>query len=101
MKLVKMVACVVIFGLGAGLVWNQEAGKQKPEGKKVDEKSAKADEKPATHKVEKKPFKIERTVKGVLTPGESAEISYRPLAPSPSGRAELTIREVKEHGARV
>ena len=35
--------------------------------------------KPATHKVEKKPFKIEIAVKGVLEPEEATPIVYRAI----------------------
>jgi hypothetical protein len=95
MRSVNVVAGLVVLGLFAGVVWNQESGKRPADPKK------KADDKPAVHTVAKKPFRIERTVKGILSPSEAVEISYRPLAAPTSGRGELTIRSIAEHGSRV
>ncbi len=95
----RIVACVAVLALCGGVPCTQETAKDK----QPDKKPGKAAEKPATHKVEKKPFKIERTVKGVLAAEEAAEISYRPhpsVQPPPS-QGPLTIRSVAAHGARV
>src|SRR5262249_26538528 len=68
----KIVAGIVVLVFLGGVVFTQEAGK--------DEKPAKDKpaSKPATHKVEKKPFKIELNLKGILEAEEAAEIAYRP-----------------------
>ncbi|MBI1830666.1 MAG: HlyD family efflux transporter periplasmic adaptor subunit [Planctomycetes bacterium] len=85
-------AVLLVFGW---IVWVQTEGSYQPvDGKK------KADDKPAVHRVEKKPFRVERAVKGILSPAHAVEISYRPLVPS-SGRGELTIHTIVEHGSRV
>jgi HlyD family secretion protein len=96
----RIVGCFAVLALLAGIVYTQEAIQdKKPKG----EASASDHPKPATHKVEKKPFKIELTVKGILEPEETAEISYRPqpmIQPPPS-QGPLTIRTIVEHGATV
>ena len=96
MKYVKWAACFVVLALGGGVVFNQEVGKDK----KPDDKS---EAKPATHKVVKKPFKIELSVSGILSAEEAVEISYRPhpmLQPA-DGQSSLTIKQVAAHGAKV
>jgi hypothetical protein len=68
-------------------------------GKDKDEKDAKKEK---THKVEKRPFRIELTLKGMLEPDKTTEIAFRPQpslgSPFP---APLTIAKVAEHGTRV
>jgi hypothetical protein len=58
---------------------------------------------PGTLKVEKKPFRITLTVKGILSPAETAPISYRPhtLIPPPPSQGPVTIRTIVPHGAEV
>ncbi len=96
----RVVACLAVLALFGGLLFTQEPAKDKGAGKKA---VAAADKKAPTHKVEKQPFQIERTVKGILTAEQAAEISYRPVPALQSGpgHAPQTIRTVAEHGARV
>src|ERR1043165_6180255 len=124
MRCVRAVAGLAVLALFAGMVFNQETRTDKPAKDKTDksskdktDKSAKdktdkpakdktdkpSDDKPATHKIVKKPFKIERTVKGILAPEETAEISYRPhlMVHQPESHGPLTIRTIVEHGTRV
>jgi RND family efflux transporter MFP subunit len=101
MTCAKVVACLAALALLGGLVFTQETAKDQGAEKKAAK--APAEPKAATHKVEKKPFRIERTIKGILAPEEAVEISYRPL-PSlqpPPSQGPLTIRQIAEHGARV
>jgi len=131
MTVAKVVAGFAVMALLGGIVYTQETKQDKPpqsEAKKEatqDKAPDKAPDKdkpskgelkkekeavtpppaakPATHKVEKKPFKIELTVKGILEPEEMEEISYRPqpaLQPPPS-QGPLTIRKIVDHGATV
>lgn len=98
MKYVKWAACFAVLALCGGAVFNQEAGKDKD--KKPDKD---ADAKPATHKVAKKPFKIELSATGILSADEGAEISYRPqpmLRPA-EGQNPLTVKQVAAHGTKV
>jgi HlyD family secretion protein len=103
MTCARVVACLVALALCAGVMFTQEPGKEKGKGGKVPGKKAAADAKPAAHKVEKQPFKIERTFKGALAAEQAAEISYRPLPSLQSAPSQgpLTIRTVVGHGARV
>ncbi len=101
----RVVACLAVLTVfGGGVILTQEPTKGKTDknpGKKTA--AAPKDEKPAVHKVEKQPFKIERTVKGILAAEEAAEITYRPL-PSlqpPPSQGPLTVRTAVAHGARV
>jgi len=101
MNWAKGFACLVVMAMFGGIVFNQEVGRDK----RLDGKAptSAAEGKPATHKVAKKPFKIERTMTGILTAEETAEISYRPyptVQPPPS-HGSLTIRKIVEHGAKV
>jgi multidrug efflux pump subunit AcrA (membrane-fusion protein) len=99
MKYVKWAACLVVLALCGGAVFNQETVKG-PKDKKPDKE---ADAKPATHKVAKKPFKIELSASGMLSADENAEISYRPqpmLRPA-EGQNPLTVKQVAAHGSKV
>jgi HlyD family secretion protein len=101
MTCARVVACVAAFAMLGGVVFTQDATQDKrPKG---DAGSAPAAPKPPTHKVEKKPFKIELTVKGILEAEETAEIVYRPypLLQPPPTQGPLTIRKIVEHGAAV
>lgn len=96
MKLVKVAACLAMLVGIVDVVETQEVGK----GKKPIEKKA---DKPATHKVSAKPFKIEVTVTGMLAGEESAEISFQPqvMLRAADGQGTLTIRKLAEHGTLV
>jgi HlyD family secretion protein len=98
----KVVVCFAVMAMFAGILCTQET----KQGKQPDSKGGKApaaDPRPATHKVEKKPFKIEVTVKGILEAEETAEISYRPhpLLMPPASQGPLTIRKIAAHGTAV
>src|SRR5580700_3257434 len=67
----KVVVCFVVMALFGGILFTQESVQdKKPDGK--GGKSA-AEPKPAIYKVEKKIFKIEVTVKGILEAEKTAE----------------------------
>jgi HlyD family secretion protein len=96
----RIVAGFAVMALLGEIVYTQEASQDK---QSKSEAAAPAQPKPATHKVEKKPFKIELTVKGILEPEEMAEISYRPqpmIQPPPS-QGPLIIRTIVDHGSTV
>jgi HlyD family secretion protein len=101
MTCTRVVACLAALALFGGVMFTQEPTKDK--GGKDPGKKPAADKKPATHKVEKQPFKVERTVKGILAAEEAAEISYRPLPSLQAGPSQgpLTIRTVVGQGTRV
>src|SRR5579864_4053008 len=96
----KAVACFAVLTLLTGTVFTQDVGKDKPP---KDKTAAKEETKPATHKVQKKPFKIEITIKGILEAQETADISYRPqpMVQPPPSQGPLVIRTVAPHGAKV
>lgn len=110
MKYVKWAACFAVLALCGGAVFNQEVGKDKKTDKteevgkgKKPAKDMEPDPKPATHKVAKKPFKIELSVSGILSADESAEISYRPypLLQPAEGQTPLVVKQVAAQGAKV
>lgn len=102
MKHLKWALCLAVMALTSGAVFNQEAGKDK-----ADDKAKKADkepaDKPATHTVAKKPFKLEVSASGILSSPDSVEISYRPqpLLHPPEGQNPLVVKEVARHGTSV
>jgi multidrug efflux pump subunit AcrA (membrane-fusion protein) len=98
-------AGIVLLAVLGGAVFTQEpaAPSKGKDGKGPAAKKAAPPKKPPVHKVEKKPFRIELTVKGVLEGEAAAEIAYRPypfVIPPPSQGA-LTIRQIAEHGSTV
>jgi multidrug efflux pump subunit AcrA (membrane-fusion protein) len=97
----KAVAGLALVAVLGGMVFTQE-GSKKSSKKKLAAPPA-AESLPATHKVEKKPFKIELTVKGILEAEETAAISYRPhlMVQPPPSQGPLTIRQIVPHGAKV
>ena len=97
----KIAAGLAVLVLLSGVVFTQEAAKDDKviKGKPAPPPHAK----PATHKVEKKPFKIELNLKGILEAEEAAEIAYRPhpLVMPPPSQGPLVIRQIAAHGAKV
>ena len=93
-----VVAGIVLLAVLGGAVFTQEP---LPSKKGKPGKGPAADPKPAVHKVEKKPFRIELTVKGILEGEETAEIAYRPhpVANPTLAQGPLTIRKIAEHGS--
>jgi multidrug efflux pump subunit AcrA (membrane-fusion protein) len=93
----KVVVSFAVMATFVGILCTQETGQKKQGGKTP------AEPKPPTYKVEKKPFKIELTVKGMLDSEETAEISYRPhlMVNLPPSQGPLTIRKVLAHGTAV
>src|SRR5687768_4144715 len=73
-------------------------------GGDVKKKKADADKKPATYVVEKKPFQVEVSVKGVLEAEEVVPIAHRPLPTAPGlpyAPGPMLIQKLVEHGAAV
>jgi multidrug efflux pump subunit AcrA (membrane-fusion protein) len=101
----KVVAGAALLAVLAGVVFTQEPAppkKDKPATSPA-KKEAPPSAKPAVHKVEKKPFRIELTLKGILEPGEAAEVAYRqhPFVNPPPSQGPVTIRKIAEHGSKV
>jgi multidrug efflux pump subunit AcrA (membrane-fusion protein) len=103
MTCARAVACLAVLALFGGGLLTQEPATGKGDKKPKKPAAAPADKKPATYKVEKQPFQIERTVKGVLAAEAAAEITYRPLPSLQGGPSQgpLTVRTIATHGARV
>ncbi|MCS7047165.1 MAG: hypothetical protein NZO58_12475, partial [Gemmataceae bacterium] len=92
--------------LAAWLMPAEQASAQGTGAKKNEGQWTKGNEpgkKSATHKVEKKPFKIEVVVKSVLEPAITKPIIHRPelLQNVPYSPGPMTIRTMVEHGAVV
>jgi multidrug efflux pump subunit AcrA (membrane-fusion protein) len=99
-----IIAGIALLAVLGGVVFTQEA----PPAKKGKTGPASAGEKPAVArpavcKAEKKPFRIELTIKGVLEGAEAAEVVYRPqpFINPPASQGPLTIRRIAEHGSAL
>ena len=93
LTMLALVCALVVYGLRA-------TGEQAPPDLKIVKLPA--DAKPPTHKVEKGPFKIEVTLKGVFEAEQMTEIALRPEAWNPqSGGGMLVLRKAVEHGTAV
>lgn len=77
--------------------------KDKPAKAPVKEPAKEPAKKPATHKVDKKPFRVELALKGVLEPAEAVAVAHRPepVINVPYTSGPMTIRTIVEHGASV
>src|SRR5689334_9974722 len=94
MTCARAIACLLCVVLLGGFVFTQTpAGDPGPETLKA----------PSTLKLQKQPFRITLTVKGILAPAETAQVSYRPhvMVPPPPSQGPVTLRTIVEHGAEV
>jgi multidrug resistance efflux pump len=100
---VKVVAALAVLAVLGGVVCTQKAVSSKDDDAKPAKTAAKETKKPATHKVEKKPFRIELSVKGILESEEAKEILFRPqpMVIPPPTHGGLAIVKVVEHGSSV
>jgi multidrug efflux pump subunit AcrA (membrane-fusion protein) len=71
-----------------------------PEKPKADAHAGQA-AKPTTHKVQKEPFKIELSLKGIFESEEMTEVVLRPEAWTPENRGLLLVHKAIEHGTPV
>jgi HlyD family secretion protein len=102
-------AAVLSALVGSNLLADVEAplksAKPTADNDKNDEKPAsvgkEAGTKAATAKVEKGPFKVAVTVKGILEAGDMTEVVLSPEAFTPDVRGLLTVVKAVEQGARV
>lgn len=101
---------ILLAVLGCDTLFQDEPAKQKKsEKKKAAEKKdgeTKAAEtastaKPATHKVEKGPFKIDVSAKGMFESRKMTEVALHPEAWSPNTGGMLLVRKAVEQGTRV
>jgi multidrug efflux pump subunit AcrA (membrane-fusion protein) len=74
-----------------------------PGGDAKDKPGKETAKKPATHKVEKKPFRVALALKGVLESAEAVAIAHRPepVINVPYTSVPMTIRTIVDHGANV
>ena len=106
LALVVIAALIVLPAYAMSQTGDKSEKKEAPKGETVEKKTAKKDDAkkpPITYKVQKKPFKIELSLKGTLEPNETAEVVFRPQASpgGPFGGLPLTIRSAVEHGTKV
>ena len=57
--------------------------------------------KKATHKVEKGPFKVEVSLKGILESSAMTEVLISPEAFTPENRGQLRVLKAVDHGTKV
>jgi multidrug resistance efflux pump len=97
----KRIGCLALVAAALALAGHQLSAD--PESKKPDKTSipAKDTPKPATHKVEKGPFKVEVAVKGTFEAENMTEISLNPEAWTPDTRGMMTVLKAVEHGTAV
>src|SRR5262245_24512949 len=99
--MLALVCTLVVFGLRAT---GQQGTQDKPstQDKPKDVKPPADLAKAPTHKVEKGPFKIEVTLKGVFEAEQMTEVALRPEVWNPqSGGGMLVLRKAIEHGTTV
>jgi multidrug efflux pump subunit AcrA (membrane-fusion protein) len=101
-----LAACAALLVAAAGVSLTQEAPTKDTDSKKAGKETTKPPKdtaRPATQKVEKKPFKIDLVVKGILEPEQGAEVAFRaqPLVGLQVGPGPLVVRKAAEHGAKV
>ncbi len=91
---------LVVAALAGGLAGSVQP-KPQTKAPKPAEKPAK-ESKPATHKVEKGPFKIELSLKGTFEGEDMTEVRLSPKAWIPAlGAAPMTVLTAVEHGTPV
>ena len=91
---------LVVAALAGGLAGSVQP-KPQTKASKPAEKPAK-ESKPATHKVEKGPFKIELSLKGTFEGEDMTEVRLSPKAWIPAlGAAPMTVLKAVEHGTPV
>jgi multidrug efflux pump subunit AcrA (membrane-fusion protein) len=99
----KLVTVVVVLSvIGAAVLTQRRLGALEDE--KPGAKPAESSKQPGnTYKVEKKPFRIELAIKGILEAEVATEILYRPqpMVNPPPTQGPLTIRTILEHGTHV
>ena len=93
-----LIAGVAVVALAAVVLPRAQSGEGKDKPKEPAKDLAK---KPATHKVEKKPFRIELALKGVLEPAEASQVVYRPEPLAGGAPGPQTIRTIVAHGTTV
>jgi HlyD family secretion protein len=86
-------SAVLVFVLGA-----DDAPKDKPTKPATPAETA---PKKPTHKVEKGPFKVDVTVKGVFESEAMTEVSISPEAFTPENRGQLRVLKALPHGSEV
>jgi HlyD family secretion protein len=92
---------LVMAAVAGGLAVSAQP-RQQTRAPKAPEKPAVAASKPATHKVEKGPFKVEVSLKGTFEAEDATEVRLSPKAWIPAmGAAPMTVLHAVEHGTPV
>lgn len=97
----RPLACLAFLFVVAGCEPGDTEVAQKPDAAKPAAPAKEAPAKAATHKVEKEPFKVEVSVKGVLEAEDMTEVYIRPEAWLPNSGGMLTVLKAVEHGTVV
>jgi multidrug resistance efflux pump len=97
MNVVRMNGVPLLMVTCLWAVGDRPARGDEPAATKAAGEKTASSSKPATHKVERGPFKIEATLKGVIEAENTTELSIKPEA----WTMPLTINAVIDHGTRV
>jgi HlyD family secretion protein len=103
----NLVVCLVLALLATGYAASHGVGQEKHSDKKKLKQSAgqiKTKEGPTkgpTYKIEKEPFKVEVTLKGVFEAEEMTPVALNLEAWSQSGGGSLLVHKAVEHGTQV
>jgi multidrug efflux pump subunit AcrA (membrane-fusion protein) len=100
----RLLSCLaLVFALAGGVLLAQAEVKKKsdPKADKRPAAAKAAAAKGATHKMEKGPFKVEVSLKGIFEAEDMNEIALRPEAWTPDVRGIMSVLKAVEHGAHV
>jgi RND family efflux transporter MFP subunit len=102
MRIALSFLTVLVIAAAAGGLAGSAQSRQQTRAPKPPEKPAVTASKPATHKVEKGPFKVEVSIKGTFEAEEAIEVRLSPKAWIPAmGAAPMTVLHAVEHGTPV
>src|SRR6516164_4652306 len=98
------ILCLGLLAAGLALPIKGETSKSKTT-EKADKKSSASSKdsavKGTVHKVEKEPFKVEVTLKGVFETERMTDVAIRPEVWMPDSRGLIVVRKAIEHGSHV
>jgi multidrug efflux pump subunit AcrA (membrane-fusion protein) len=99
----KRIWCLGLIAAVLALAGRHLSAEPEPAKKPVKPQDAPAKDtaKPATHKVEKGPFKVEVTVKGIFESENMTEVSLNPEAWTPKTGGMLTVLKAVDHGTNA
>ncbi|HEV3256918.1 MAG TPA: HlyD family efflux transporter periplasmic adaptor subunit [Gemmataceae bacterium] len=97
----RTLGCLAVLFVLAGCDLAPENGQVKKPDQQAKKKPAAPAAKPATHKVEKEPFKVELTLKGTFEAEDMTEVTLSPEAWTSDAHGALTVKTAVEHGTPV